>query len=172
MPAIPLPPARLSDGVVELRLAAEWDIPDILIAHQDDPSLHRALGLTRPPSGAELGREIERLPAEMEAGTAIALTILEPGSEDCRGRIQVGEIRWEDRRAELTLWVAPQLRGRGVARRALRLAAAWLFDVVGLERLVLATAPAEPGSAEGAGGLVLDPRCLELQRGEDRAGGG
>lgn len=35
------------------------------------------------------------------------------------------------------MWVAPQCRGRGYARRALGLAAPWLFDACELKRLAL-----------------------------------
>jgi RimJ/RimL family protein N-acetyltransferase len=136
-PEIPELRERLSDGEVELRTSSEWDIPDILIAHQDDRELYRRLGLTRPPSGAELGRAAERDPAERATGTGVKLTIVEPGSDDCRGRVEVHEIDWERGSAELAIWVAPQLRGRETARRALRLAAGWLFASVGLRRLTL-----------------------------------
>lgn len=140
-PAIPELPERLSDGQVELRLAAEWDIPDILIAHQDDRELHRSLGLARPPSGADLGSASEREPAERAAGTGVKLTIVAPGSEDCRGRVEAREIDWEQGSAALSVWVAPALRNQGIARRALALAAGWLLTGVGLKRLTLTVAP-------------------------------
>src|SRR6516225_8543725 len=44
MPPIPEFHEPLSDGQVVLRLAAERDIPEILIAYQDDPQLHVRLG--------------------------------------------------------------------------------------------------------------------------------
>ena len=59
MPAFPELTEPLHGERVALRYAAERDIPEILIAHQDDPELHVRLGLVRPPSGAELGRRIE-----------------------------------------------------------------------------------------------------------------
>jgi RimJ/RimL family protein N-acetyltransferase len=154
MPAFPDLDQPLTDGVVSLRLSAEWDIPDILIAHQDDPQLHVRLGMERPPSGAELGRAAEREPVEREAGTHLELTVVEPGGVDCRGRINVHNIRWEHRRAELGIWLAPALRGRGLAQRALILAAGWLFEQCGLERLAILTEPDnEPmlRAAEAAG---------------------
>ncbi len=143
MPAIPDLSERLSDGVVELREGSEWDIPEILIAHEHDPQLHVRLGLRRPPSGAQLGQAAERAAADRASGARISLTIVEPGSHDCCGRIEVGPIDWGSAAAQLQVWVAPQLRGRGLARRALALAAAWLFEEVGVERVLLD--PGDPG---------------------------
>jgi RimJ/RimL family protein N-acetyltransferase len=126
---------------VGLRMAAERDIPEILIAHQDDPELHARLGLERPPSGAELGVQMELAERERERGVRVRFTVVEPGSDDCRGRISVHSIDWESGRAELGMWLAPQSRGRGLAPAALRLVAGWLFDECHLERVELLTEP-------------------------------
>jgi RimJ/RimL family protein N-acetyltransferase len=126
MPAIPEPPSRLSDEVIELRAIAEWDIPDVLIAYQDDRSLHLALGQQRAPTGAQLGSEVERSEALRLAGERLAMTLVEPGRNDCRGRIDVFAFDWERKCAELTIWVAPDFRGRGFAAHALTLATGWL----------------------------------------------
>lgn len=139
MPAFPELREPLTDGTVSLRLPAEWDIPDILIAHQDDPRLHIVLGLERPPSGAELGREVERAPDERADGRALKLTITGLDSDDCAGRLSVHEVSWRHRRAELGIWIVPGLRGRGYATRALGLAVPWLFAHTGLERLGMLT---------------------------------
>lgn len=129
----------LSDGRVALRLSAERDIPEILIAHQDDPSMHRRLGVDRPPSGAELGRRAESAETDRAASAGVALTILEPGSDECRGQVTVHHVEPDGGRVELAVWVAPQVRGRGYGRGALVLASGWLFDRCGVERLALLT---------------------------------
>jgi ribosomal-protein-alanine N-acetyltransferase len=141
MPSIPRLEQLMVGERVGLRLAAERDIPEILIAHQDDPELHARLGLARPPSGAELGRQMELAEREREDGVRIRFTVVEPGSDECRGRISVHSIDWESGRAELGMWLAPRARGRGLAPAALRLAAGWLFDECGLERVELLTEP-------------------------------
>jgi RimJ/RimL family protein N-acetyltransferase len=141
MPSIPELPEPLTDGTVRVRMAAERDIPEILIAYQDDPQLHVRLREERPPSGAQLGSLAERAEAELAAGTRLELTITEPDSDDCRGQITVRHLDWEHSRAELAIWVAPQLRNRGFARRALRLLAPWLFGACKLRRLALLTEP-------------------------------
>jgi RimJ/RimL family protein N-acetyltransferase len=141
MPSLPFLEDSIADQGVALRDAAERDIPEILIAHQDDPELYIRLGLPRPPSGAELGRQIEEAGSERRSGIRAHLTILEASSDEFRGRIIVHNLDWENSRAELGIWVVPAARGRGLARAALRLAAAWLFDRVRLVRLELLTEP-------------------------------
>lgn len=129
----------LTDGTVSLRLAAERDIPEILIAYQDDPELHLRMGTPRPPSGAELGRRAERAEDDRLAGRALSLTIVAPPEDTCIGQIDVHRVDWDHGRAELGLWVSPARRGHGVARQALVLAAPWLLLEAGLERLELLT---------------------------------
>jgi RimJ/RimL family protein N-acetyltransferase len=137
MPSIPEPPDRISDELVELRPIAEWDIPEVLIAHQDDRELHRRLDLARPPTGAQLGSEVDDAVAVRQAGAGVKLTIVEPGSNDCRGRVEVDDIDWERGSARLRVWVAPQLRGRGYEQRAAELAAQWLQTSAGLDELTV-----------------------------------
>jgi RimJ/RimL family protein N-acetyltransferase len=141
MPVIPELVEPLTDGHVVLRAAAERDIPEILIAYQDDPQLHIVLGQNRPPSAAELGRRSEAADADRVTGTRIHLAIVEPGSDVCRGEVNAHHFDWDHARAELGIWLAPQARGRGIAPRALRLASAWLFDACRLERVQLLTSP-------------------------------
>ncbi len=139
MVAFPELAEPLCDELIALRFGAERDIPEILIAHQDDPAMYARLGDERPPSGAELGREAERAEADRLAGSHLELTIVEAGADECRGRIAVGHVDDDAARAELRVWVAPQYRGRGYARRALALVAPWLFEVGGLKRVALLT---------------------------------
>jgi RimJ/RimL family protein N-acetyltransferase len=141
VPAIPVHALPLRSDVVELRLAAERDIPEILIAHQDDPHLHIRLGADKPPSGAELGRRTEQFESEIGSGTAVTLTLVLPGADDCVGQLNVHKIDWENGRADLGIWLAPQVRGRGLAAAAIGLAARWVFDAWGIERVSMLTDP-------------------------------
>jgi RimJ/RimL family protein N-acetyltransferase len=133
MPSFPSLDAPLSDGVVALRQSTERDIPEILIAYQDDRRLHQALGEDRPPSGAALGSRAERAPDELRAGRLLTLTILQEGSDVCRGEVRIADVNWEARRAALRVWVAPGLRGQGLARRAHGLVTGWLSHDCGLD---------------------------------------
>ena len=166
MPAIGELPEPLSDGTVRLRFAAERDIPEVLIAYQDDPQLHVRLGEHRPPSGAQLGSRSERAAADRAAGVRATLTVLDPGSDRCRGQLTVQKLDWDHRRAELGLWLAPQVRGRGYATHALRLGAGWLFAACGLERLQLLTHPDNEAmlAAARATGFVLEGVLREYER--------
>jgi RimJ/RimL family protein N-acetyltransferase len=145
VPAIPNLDEPLGDGTVALRFSAERDIPEILIAYQDDPALHERLGEDRPPSGAELGRRAERAALDRSAGRLAELTVVEPPGDECVGQVRVRRIEWSHSRADLEIWIALQMRGRGLGSAALRLAAGWLFGGCGLERLQILT---EPGNAQ------------------------
>ncbi len=127
----------LSDGTVVLRDYHERDIPEILIAYQDDPRLHLLTGEDRPPTGAELGCRAAREAAARAAGEGATLTVLEPGSDTCRGQIRIGDVDPDHARATLSIWLAPQVRGRGVGRRALKLAGRWLLRTCRLARVDL-----------------------------------
>jgi len=145
MLAFPDPPPSLTDGTVTLRLAAERDIPETLIAHQDDPALAAALGLTRPPSGAELGRRAEAAAGERAAGRALWLTVLAAGgSDECLGQLDVGDVEPDEGRASITIWIAPAHRRRGLGGAALALAGRWLIGEVGLRRLQILADPSDP----------------------------
>lgn len=154
MPPLPELRQALSDGVVTVRAGAERDIPEVLIAYQDDPTLHLRMDHPRPPSGAELGRRAERADTDRAAGRRLTLTILESGDDTCRGQIYVHSLDWDNARAELGIWVAPHRRRRGLGSRALALVAPWLLRETSLQRLALLTeADNEPmiGAAKAAG---------------------
>lgn len=141
MPAIPELTEPLSDGHASVRLAAERDIPEVLIAHQEDRRLAAALGLERPPSGAQLGRAMEEAPAHRTAGSEVTFTILEPGSDECRGQIHAERFDWEHAHADVGVWVTPGARRRGLGSHALALAADWLIETCELVRVQLLTPP-------------------------------
>jgi RimJ/RimL family protein N-acetyltransferase len=172
MPSIPALDQPLTDGRVALRDAAERDIPEILIAHQDDATMYQRLGMERPPSGAELGRRLEQEPGQRATGAGAVLTILADGSEELRGQVIVKEIDWPGSRAEVGVWVAPQWRGGGLASAALRLASRWLFGSCGIARVQLVTdADNEPMvSAARAAGFAEEGtlRGYTLERGGRR----
>ena len=142
MPSFPPFPETLSGDGVALRLAAERDIPEILIAHQDDPELFRRLRMQRPPSAAELGRRTETADTERAVGARLWLTILAPGSDECRGQLDVPEAELQHGRADLQIWIVPGYRRRGLGWAALAVGGRWLIEEAGLERVQLLIEPA------------------------------
>jgi RimJ/RimL family protein N-acetyltransferase len=138
---LPLLTETLRDGPVGLRDAAARDIPEVLIAYEDDPEMHERLFEARPPSGAALGRRAESDYADRAAGSRAALTVLADGSDRCVGQLSVRDLDWEHARGELSLWIAPGARRRGLGSRSLRLACGWLFDRCELARLQVLVEP-------------------------------
>jgi RimJ/RimL family protein N-acetyltransferase len=166
MSSFPRLAEALSDDGVALRDYEERDIPEILIAYQDDPRLHVLNREDRPPSGAELGSRAEREAGARTAGAWVTLTVLEVGDDTCRGQLRVENVDWDHRRAELSIWLAPQVRGRGVAKKALRLAGHWLLDTCGLKRLELVAEPENLAAihAAQAAGFVREGVLREYHR--------
>jgi ribosomal-protein-alanine N-acetyltransferase len=141
MPSFPTLTESVAGPAVQLRLAADRDIPEILIAHQDDPELYLRMGIRRPPSGAELGRRVDAGSADRAAGTGVWLTIVVSGTDDCIGQIDVHDVDSDHHRAEIGIWIAPAQRGRGLGSEALRLAVRWLLTECGLARVQMLTEP-------------------------------
>lgn len=156
----------LIDGGVALRDYEERDIPEILIAYQDDPRLHLLNREDRPPTGAELGSRAEREASARTAGDHVTLTVLNAGEDTCRGQIRVENVDWDHRRAELAIWLAPQVRRRGIGQKALKLAGEWLLTTCGLARLEILAEPENLAAihAAQAAGFVREGILREYQR--------
>ena len=131
----------LSDGAVTLRPSAERDIPEVLIAYQDDPELHLRLGEDRPPSGAHLGRRAELADQEWWGGSSLTLAIVAGSDDTCLGEVRAASVDWQHLRVEVCVWVAVAHRGTGLGRRALALSSQWLLAECGLERVGLMVDP-------------------------------
>jgi RimJ/RimL family protein N-acetyltransferase len=145
MPRLPPLTEMLDDGSVRLRDASSRDIPEVLIAYEDDPAMHERLFEERPPSGAALGRRAESDYADRAAGCRATLTVLGDGSDTCVGQLSVHDLDWEHARGELSLWIAPRARRRGLASASLRLACGWLFERCALARLQVLVEPDNVG---------------------------
>jgi [ribosomal protein S5]-alanine N-acetyltransferase len=120
----------------------------------------------RPPTGAELGSRAEREAGARGAGERATLTVLEAGDDTCRGQIRVENVDWDHRRAELAIWLAPQVRCRGLARGALRLAGKWLLQACGLARLEMLSEPENQAAIRAAlaAGFVREGVLRQHQR--------
>jgi RimJ/RimL family protein N-acetyltransferase len=97
-----------------------WNTPLVLVTDRD--SARESLR-SKALNGAE-GTSLSFRVADEDTGTAL-------------GHIGVNEINRGLRLARVGYWVLPEARGRGVATRALTLAAHWAFTGLGLHRLEL-----------------------------------
>src|SRR5262245_49673325 len=132
-----VPPAEpLSDGEIVLRVRRAEDVPLISAAARDFEALRR---LEDEPMTPERERSsLARTEEQWRTGTAAPFVIADVEDDRALGlvNLQFGED------ATLAVSVFPQERGRGIASRAMRLAATWGLRELGLRR-VLAEAAAD-----------------------------
>lgn len=123
---------RLSVAGLTLRPWAHPDTPCLVRAYAD-PDIHhwhaRSMSLTEAASW--VAYESDRW--EQGRGGSWAIT----RDEELLGRVAVGNIALGEARAELSYWVLPDFRGRGLAPLAVGAVADWAFDDVGFHRLEL-----------------------------------
>jgi RimJ/RimL family protein N-acetyltransferase len=131
-------PGELTDGIVLIRPYAPADAPAEVQAHADDATLALMLGMDKAPTVDELvtttrtGTYPDRTPT---------LSIADATTDDFLGGIGLDRVDWRHRRGEVGFWITPAARGRGLAKRAIRLIAGWAFDELGLKRMELTTTP-------------------------------
>ncbi|WP_354638617.1 GNAT family N-acetyltransferase [Kitasatospora camelliae] len=159
VPAV-VPAGRMADaaqpvlalaGGLELR---PWQLgdADALVAAGRDPAIRQWNLLSVPDREAARGR-IERMHRRWTAETGAVWAIAPDGGT------AVGLIGWNDidlagGGAEIVYWVLPPARGAGVVVEATRRISRWALDDLGLHRLRLCHAVANPAScrvAEKAG---------------------
>ena len=92
--------------------------------------------------------------------------MLEAGDDTCRGQVRAENVDWDHCRAEVSIWLAPQVRRRGLGRKALRLAGEWLLATCGLARLELLAEPENLAAihAARAAGFVREGVLREYHR--------
>ncbi|MFD2687204.1 GNAT family N-acetyltransferase [Streptomyces phyllanthi] len=103
-----------------------------------DPEFRRWNTPVKLVERLEDARESLRLRAEWAAeGRCASFCVTDAGSGEPLGQVGVNEIDHFIRSAHVGYWVLPEARGRGVATRALRLAARWALTDLGMHRLEL-----------------------------------
>jgi ribosomal-protein-alanine N-acetyltransferase len=143
---IKLPSTPLRDDPTALRAWRESDIPSLIKACQD-PEIVRWTRVPAPYGEAEArGYQLTR-EAAIRVG-AMAPFAIATGAEEALllGSISLMRFSWEDARAEIGYWLAPEARGQGHATRAARLICAWGFRQLRLERIELLAATGNPAS--------------------------
>jgi RimJ/RimL family protein N-acetyltransferase len=152
--APPDPP--LSDGVVTLRQWREMDVPALVAVLNGDSEIVRWLDRLPQPYTARDAREYVEFAERGWRGDHLGetpLAIADAATNEPLGSLG---LRWtpEEAVAEVGYWTGRPFRGRGVATRAVRLAAGWVLGDLGYERLELEADPrngASLGVAERAG---------------------
>jgi RimJ/RimL family protein N-acetyltransferase len=126
------PPAPLGDGTVVLRLRRAEDVPAIARASHDAETRR---WLNDPPMGAAEERaSLARSEERWRSGRGAPFVIADAATDAALGlvNLQLGD---DAAVAGLGVSVFPEARGRGVASRALRLAAVWALSELGMQRV-------------------------------------
>jgi RimJ/RimL family protein N-acetyltransferase len=144
------------------------DAPSYAAAFVDDPHLGRLIGTETDPTTEEEAAEwIAQVASRPAEGRGMVFAITDSSGEPFLGCAIVHSLDERHRRAELGIWLVPGARGRGVAKRALRLMIRWAFSALDLQRLELTTTPDNERMMETAIALgfahegVLRQRNLE-----------
>ncbi|GAA3763443.1 GNAT family N-acetyltransferase [Plantactinospora mayteni] len=134
-----LRPWRVGDAAT---VRAAFECPEIQRWH-----------LRRMESDGE-GREwTTQWPARWAAETDASWAVVAERTGEPVGQVGLREIRLDQASAELSYWVLPAARGRGVAVRAVRAVQAWVFEGLGLHRLDLRHSTVNRASCRVAGKL-------------------
>jgi RimJ/RimL family protein N-acetyltransferase len=131
------PDPLLTDGVVTLRPWTDADIQDVADACRD-PEIARWIDeVPAPYTRRDARAYVATARRGWKDGSLWAFAVTDAASGDVLGSCGVG---WQDRPnavAEIGYWVRSRDRGRGIATRAVRLAARWVFEQCGVRRLQL-----------------------------------
>jgi RimJ/RimL family protein N-acetyltransferase len=128
------PDPPLSDGEVVLRMRRAADVPLIAEASNDAETQRR---MDDEPLTLTTGRErdsVARAEEQWRRGCGAPFVIADAADDRPLGllNLQFGE---DEEVAGFAISVFPQARGRGVASKALRLAATWALRELGLRRV-------------------------------------
>lgn len=140
MPRIELPRAP-ADGRVRIRLLEDRDVEPYVAAFAADPDLGRLLGIESDPGAAVLRERLARTDDAFASGRFVEVAIADDPSGTFLGSLTLHSLDWSNRRGEVGFWVVPAARRRGTCEAAVRLALAWMFADLGLERVEMTTTP-------------------------------
>jgi RimJ/RimL family protein N-acetyltransferase len=149
--SLPLPEPELADPSRGLRLRRWRDRPgdvDALVAAWGEPSVARASRVPADASPDGARRWICGEPQRRERGLALDLVIGPLGGDLVWGEVGLRGFDMAVGRAEIGWWLAPAVRGRGVASAAVGLLAAWaLVPPLGLRQVWARVGRANQASA-------------------------
>jgi RimJ/RimL family protein N-acetyltransferase len=136
MSPVPLAPPDppLTDGAVQLRPVERADVDQITDACQDE-QIQRFIPVPRPYTSADAVQYVERAERQWAAGEKAAFTIAEV--DDSSVVLGVISLSLVEATGNCGYWIAPDQRGRGLARRALSLVTGWGFASLQLAVILL-----------------------------------
>jgi RimJ/RimL family protein N-acetyltransferase len=148
-----LPAEPLRDGPTSLRPWRDTDVAALVSACQD-PEIARWTSVPNPYGEADARAYLLHRFDAIHAANAAPFAIVDSASGALLGSIALNWLDWKNLRGEVGYWLALEARGHGHATRGVRLICDWGFDALGLERIELLAATANPASqlvAERAG---------------------
>ncbi|HEV7657945.1 MAG TPA: GNAT family N-acetyltransferase [Mycobacteriales bacterium] len=155
-------------GELTLRRWVPEDAEQLMSAY-DDPEIRR-WNLRRLDSR----REAETLIATWKQGwrrqTAVSWAVVRTSNPDkILGQVGCRSLFLVDGVAEISYWIMPGQRGRGIATRATKVLSQWALETVGLHRLELVHSVFNTGSCQVAikAGFEIEGVKRELQRHAD-----
>lgn len=121
-----------------------------MIAMLDDEPIVRWTRVPHPYGERDALEFLSRGDAERERGEGINFGVVGARDGEVLGSMSVRIASWADLRGQLGYLVGAHARGRGVAPRAIRLAAGWGFRKLGLERIEILVHPENAPSQRAA----------------------
>ena len=145
------PTLVLDDGLV----ARPWRADDAAAVRRcfDDPGIQQ-WHVRRLDTEDEAREWVAQWPQRWNLETDASWAIARADDDEVVGQVGFRVIRLDEARANMSYWVAPAARGKGIAGRAAAALACWGMEVVGFERLSLVHAVSNLPScriAEAAG---------------------
>lgn len=142
MPALSFPDRPLDDGVVVLRPWRPADTAQRFDGFSDPLCLRFSWPLAEPFTRAHLEAHARETEEARLRGESIDLAVVDARDRDrVWGGASVYDVDLGQARAAVGYWLGAGARGRGAARRTVRLLAQWAFDRLAVARLELTCAP-------------------------------
>jgi RimJ/RimL family protein N-acetyltransferase len=146
---IEFPVEGITDGVIRLRLQAEEDV-GAMVASLDDPEIHRFTTVREGYDAVDARAWLDEGVQGMAAGVSLPLLAVDAESGALLGGVGGRRHHSDSERWTLGYLVYPEARGRGVAARAVRLLATYLFEELGAARIEVNIEPGNEASLRSA----------------------
>lgn len=148
-----LPKTELRTPRLLLRQPAPGDVPD-LAATGADPLTQARTGVPRGYTEDDARDFVDIAERMRTRGSGITFTVEELRTGRFAANVDLHDVDWRNRTAEVGYMTAPWARGRGIAGEAVTAIARWLFERQGFGRIQLRAAVSNAASqrvAEKAG---------------------